>query len=311
MVLVGLVFSKCSRDEEPTPPPSKTAVEQVPLSDAVVMIGAGDIAVCDRNRDELTARLVDSLLRVEDSAKKQSVVVTIGDNAYPSGSRGVERDFPRCFSPSWGKGRIMERIHPSPGNHDYDSGSLQPYLNYFGARVGPNGGSYYSFDVGDWHVVSLDSELFYLHDGHVKRDAQLNWLRNDLRNSRKECTLAYFHRPRFSSGKYGDNPMMKPLWDLLYAAKADVVLNGHEHHYERFSAQNPDGVADPKNGIVEFIVGTGGAVLRNVDRVEDNSAAQIRGRYGVLKLTLGKGEYQNAFIGVDGRVWDVGGGRCH
>jgi hypothetical protein len=104
---------------------------------------------------------------------------------------------------------------------------------------------------------------------------------------------------------------MKGLWDALYSAGADIVLNGHEHHYERFTAQNPDGRSDSRNGIVEFIVGTGGAQLRGVDHVVDNSAAQIRGRYGVLKLTLGKGEYQHAFIDISGRVWDAGSGRCH
>jgi acid phosphatase type 7 len=275
-----------------------------------VMIGAGDIAVCDKDRDEQTAHLVDSLLKVEDAAKIQSLVVTIGDNAYPSGDRGVDDDFPRCFSPSWGKGRIMERIHPSPGNHDYDSGSLQPYITFFGKKVGPNG-SYYSFDVGDWHVVSLDSELYYLDDGHTKQHAQEEWLHTDLGANRKPCTLAYFHRPRFSSGEYGDTQRMKALWDELYAAKADVVLNGHEHHYERFAAQDPDGNADPKTGIVEFIVGTGGAKLRGVDEPIQNSAAHIHGRYGVLKLTLGNGAYQHAFIDTDGRVWDAGSGRCH
>ena len=307
----ALVLSECSRDEDPTPAPSQATVEQAPLNGSVVMIGAGDIAVCDRNRDEQTAHLVDSLLKAEDAARTQSVVVTIGDNAYPSGSRGVENDFPRCFSPSWGKGRIMERIRPSPGNHDYDSGSLQPYIDFFGKKAGPNGGSYYSFDVGDWHVISLDSELYYLDDGHAKQNAQEKWLRNDLAANRKQCALAYFHRPLFSSGQYGATRRMKGLWDALYSAGADIVLNGHEHHYERFTAQNPDGRSDSRNGIVEFIVGTGGAQLRGVDHVVDNSAAQIRGRYGVLKLTLGKGEYQHAFIDISGRVWDAGSGRCH
>jgi acid phosphatase type 7 len=308
---IGFLLTECSREQEPTPAPSKSIVEAKPLNGAVVMIGAGDIAVCDKDRDEQTARLVDSLLTAEDAAKAQSVVVTIGDNAYPSGPGGVENDFARCFSPSWGKSRIMERIRPSPGNHDYDSGSLQPYIDFFGKKAGPNGGSYYSFEVGEWHVISLDSELYYLDDGHARQNAQEEWLRKDLSQNGKPCALAYFHRPLFSSGQYGDTRRMKPLWDELYAAGADVVLNGHEHHYERFSPQNPDGASDPKKGIVEFIVGTGGAELRGVDDPVANSVAHIHGRYGVLKLTLGQGAYQHAFIDTDGRVWDAGSGLCH
>src|SRR5256714_6895002 len=141
LVFCGLLMG-CSRDEPPTPPPGGPPAKEVALPGAAVMIAAGDIAVCDANGDEATAHIVDSLLTADSAAKLQSVVVTIGDNAYPSGSSGVENDFPRCFSPSWGSTRIMKVINPSPGNHDYNTGSAEPDFSYFGQRAGPAGKGY-------------------------------------------------------------------------------------------------------------------------------------------------------------------------
>jgi hypothetical protein len=276
-----------------------------------MMIGAGDIAVCGTMGDEATATIVDSVLTAYDG-KVETAVFTLGDNAYPSGPGGVENYFPRCFFPSWGSTRIMSAIHPSPGNHDYDSGSAAPYFEFFGERAGPPGKGYYSYDIGGWHVVSLNSELYFEHGTPAEAKQQEDWLRNDLSAHRNLCTLAYFHRPLFSSGDYGASSTMLPLWSVLYDAGADVILNGHEHHYERFLPQTPDGVPDPTKGIVEIITGTGGAELRKVHYpLARNSAFQIHGRFGVLKLTLGAGEYRHAFLDADGRVWDAGGGKCH
>ena len=311
LVFCGLLMG-CSRDEPPTPPPAGPPAKEVALPGAAVMIAAGDIAVCDANGDEATAHIVDSLLTADSAAKLQSVVVTIGDNAYPSGSSGVENDFPRCFSPSWGSTRIMKVIHPSPGNHDYDSGSAEPYFSYFGQRAGPAGKGYYSYDVGSWHVVSLNSELYFEYGSPAEVQQQEDWLRRDLETHRTLCTLAYFHRPVFSSGKYGSTRATHPLWTILYEAGADLVLNGHEHDYERFLPQTPAGVADSAKGITQIVAGTGGADLRPVDYpLARNSAYQIHGRWGVLKLTLGAGEYRHAFLDTGGRVWDAGGGKCH
>jgi acid phosphatase type 7 len=238
-----------------------------------VMIAAGDIAVCGLNTDEATAHIVDSLLTANAQAKVQSAVVTIGDNAYPSGSSGVENDFPRCFSPSWGSPRIMNVIHPSPGNHDYDSGSGEPYFSYFGARAGPAGKGYYSYEFGGWHAVSLNSELYFDHGSPAEARAQEDWLRKDLQSHRALCTLAYFHRPYFSSGNHGSSRQMRPLWKILDDGGADLVLNGHEHHYERFLPQTPEGVADSVTGVAQIIAGTGVAGLRNVDaQLAANSA---------------------------------------
>jgi hypothetical protein len=289
-----------------------------------MMIGAGDIAVCGTTGDEATARLVDSVLTADSvtmadsvltavsTASIVSVVFTLGDNAYPSGARGYEDYFRRCFSPSWGAKRIMDLIRPSPGNHDYDTGTGALYFAYFGERAGSHGKGYYSYDVGDWHVISLNSELYFGRGSPSEAKEQEDWLREDLSLHNNPCTLAYFHRPLFSSGDHEGAREMLPLWSILYDAGVDLILNGHDHHYERFVPQTPAGIADSARGIAQIVVGTGGASLRRVrDPIARNSVAHVRGHHGVLKLVLGAGEYRHAFLTTDGRVWDVGAGSCH
>jgi hypothetical protein len=311
---LALLVLGCSREEKPTPTPERPAdqVESI-LPGAPMIIAAGDIAVCGTSGDEGTAALVEKAL-AEDSARGvQSVVSTLGDNAYPSGSSGVDGDFPRCFAPSWGTPRIMKVIRPSPGNHDYDSGSLQPYFQFFGQSAGAGGKSYYSYDVGSWHVVSLDSELYFEDKNPAHARAQESWLRQDLKTHPSLCALAYFHRPLFSSGIYAPGSSeMRTLWDILDKANVDLVLNGHEHHYERFLPQTPSGVADSTRGMAEIIAGTGGGDLRALHNpFTRNSVFQVRGHFGILKLALGTGEYRHAFIDTDGGVWDAGAGKCH
>jgi hypothetical protein len=276
------------------------------------MIGAGDIAVCGTSGDEATGRIVDSVLAADSAAGVETAVFTLGDNAYPSGPSGVDRDFPRCFSPSWGTKRIMRVIHPSPGNHDYDSGDGGPYFAYFGDRAGPRGKGYYSYDFGGWHLISLDSELYFDHGSPAEAIAQEAWLRADLAAHPVLCTIAYFHRPLFTSGTHGPTGAVGSLWRILYENGVDIVLNGHEHDYERFLPQTPDGVADSVRGVEEIIAGTGGGDLRAMgDPLAPNSAYQIHGRFGVLKLTLGDGQYRRVFLDTGGRVWDPGSGQCH
>jgi hypothetical protein len=276
------------------------------------MIGAGDIAVCGTIGDEATGRIVDSVLAADSTANVHSEVFTLGDNAYPSGSGGVDNDFPRCFSPSWGRRRIMNVVHPAPGNHDYDSGSGAPYFAYFGNRAGPPRKGYYSYDVGDWHVISLNSELYFENGNPPEARAQEDWLRGDLLAHPVLCTFAYFHRPLFSSGTYGASPEVQSLWRILYDAGVDLVLNGHEHDYERFLPQTPAGVVDSAKGIEQIIAGTGGGELRKMRTpFASNSVFQIHGHFGVLKLMLGSGEYSHAFIDTTGRVWDPGARKCH
>jgi hypothetical protein len=240
----------------------------------------------------------------------QTLLVTLGDNAYPSGDQGVNNYFQRCFKPSWGDARIMDILHPSPGNHDYDSGSGSPYFDFFGARAGPSGKGYYSFDVAGWHLISLNSELYFDAGSPEQAKAQEDWLRADLQAHPTPCAIAYFHRPYFSSGEYGTTRELKTIWQILYDGGVDLVLNGHEHDYERFLPQTSSGVADQVRGMEEIVAGTGGGTLRVFDRPATNSEARIQGRFGILKVWLGNGEYRRAFVTTDGKVWDVGGRKC-
>jgi hypothetical protein len=312
LAALTLATVACSRDEKATPTPEGPQAQELELAGATMLIGAGDIAVCGTSGDEATGALVDSLLAADSAKNIPSIVATFGDNAYPSGSQGIVNDFPRCFSPSWGRPRIMRVIHTSPGNHDYDDGTGQPYFAYFGDKAGPPGKGYYSYDVGGWHIISLNSELYFEAGDQTRAKAQEDWLRNDLAQHRTVCALAYFHRPYFTSGKYRSTQEVKPLIDILFAGGVDLVLNGHEHDYERFIPQTPAGVADSINGIEQVVAGTGGGVLRAFQYpLAPNSASQIQGRFGVLKVALGSGEYSHAFIDTDGKVWDPVRRKCH
>ncbi|MEO8577334.1 MAG: metallophosphoesterase [Gemmatimonadales bacterium] len=309
-LLVCLAMAACKGEKKPTPPAESPAIE-IALAGAAVMIGAGDIAMCGKTGDEQTAAIIDSVLKADSAANVKDVAITIGDNVYSVGSA---REFVSCFTPSWGDShkRIMKSVRPSPGNHDYDSRGAEPYFQYFGSRAGPGRRGYYSYDIGDWHVVSLNSELPANSGRLVAAKAQDDWLQKDLAQNRKQCTVAYFHRPLFSSGDHGNSPSMRKLWDIMYANGVDLVLNGHDHHYERFLPQTPAGVADSARGIAQIIVGTGGGTLRGVSSPRiSNSASAVHGYYGVLKLSLGAGEYRHAFLDTRGRIWDEGGGKCH
>ncbi len=227
-------------------------------------------------------------------------VFTAGDNAYPTGAAA---DFGGCYEPSWG--RHKARTRPTPGNHDYDTSGAAPYYAYFGASAGPAGRGYYSYDLGSWHVVSLNSEV-----DATSTSAQLQWLRDDLAAHPAACTLAYWHTPLFSSGEHGNLPVMQEVWKLLHEKGADVVINGHDHDYERFAPQNPYGQADP-SGIREFVVGTGGTSERAFSALRANSEVRNRDTWGVLKLTLHATSYDWQFVPVAGKTFtDSGSGAC-
>jgi hypothetical protein len=303
----------CAPQQRSAAPPADAPAAEVALAGAAVMVAAGDIAVCGTTGDEATATLVVKIIKEDSAAKVETVVATMGDNAYPSGQGGPAYIFERCFTPSWGSKTIMKVIRPSPGNHDFESRRGKGYYGYFGDRAGPAGKGYYSYDLGDWHVVSLNSELAMDPSLAIEAIAQEQWLIQDLKDHSKFCTMAYFHEPLFSSGDFhGNTPEIASLWLILFDAGVDLVLNGHEHHYERFVPQTPSGVPDSVTGIAEFIAGTGGANLRGVvDPPAPNSAMTIHGYWGVLKLTLAAKEYRHAFLDVDGKVWDRGAGKCH
>jgi hypothetical protein len=191
-----------------------------------------------------------------------------------------------------------------PGNHEYESADAQPYYAYFGGNAGPPGVGYYSFELGNWHVVALNSNV-----GVGASSAQAAWLRADLSAHNARCTIAYWHFPLFSSSEHGNNPQMRELWQILYDAGADVVMAGHDHVYERFAPQDGNGLADPQRGIREFVVGTGGAPPYPFVSVQPNSEMRLSTN-GVLRLSLGATGYDWTFIALSG-PGDSGHATCH
>ena len=258
----------------------------------VVLVGAGDIAACYSPGDEYTAELLDYI---------DGTVFTTGDNTYPIGS---DVDFWSCYHPSWG--RHKARTRPAPGNHDYAIPGAPGYFNYFGAAAGPAGQGYYSYDLGQWHIVVINSMLAQTNPG-----PQEAWLDADLSANPRPCTLAYWHHPRFSSGLHGNQTQMQPVWEILYRHNADVVVSGHDHSYERFAPQTPTGEADPVRGIRQFVVGTGGAFLYSFNNPQPNSEKRYNKWFGVIKLTLLPGDYRWDFVTFPGVSLDSGNGKCH
>ncbi len=313
--LLVLVVAACSIACPPpvkvTPPPATAAAEEVALAGASVLIGAGDISTCPSNGDELTAALVDSVLKADSVAGVKDQVFAAGDVVYPSGRT---EDFAQCWGASWGSPdrRIMAKIKPVPGNHEYDTPGAAPYYAYFGDVAGTAGKGYYSYDLGEWRVYALNSEIAV--DGSFsaeERRSQEEWLRKDLEDNKKKCVLAYWHHPRYSSSYHKSDPALVALFQILYDAGAEIVISGHDHTYERFAPQSPNAVLDTLRGVTQIVVGTGGADLRGFYDPAPHSVARVQGHHGVLKLTLGAGGYQHAFLDTSGRIWDPGSGSCH
>jgi hypothetical protein len=294
MVLVsllgGLLAIGCAPERPPGPPSGE------------VVAAAGDIAVCHTEGDEATAKLVEGI----DGA----TVLTLGDHAYPDGSA---EDFRECYDPTWGK--FKERTKPVPGNHDYETEGASAYFEYFGKAAGDPDEGYYSYELGEWHMVALNSNC---GEGEVRcgpGSAQVRWLEEDLAANAAEgrCTLAYMHHPRFSSGEeHGSYDGVEPLWEALHEAGAEVVLSAHEHNYERFAPQDPEGRAEPERGIREFVVGTGGKSLYPILEPLPNSEVHNDETYGVLQLTLHPKSYEWRFLSAEGGEFtDSGSARCH
>jgi hypothetical protein len=284
--VVVLIAAGCRPERPPGPP---------------VVVAAGDIADCAKEGDEATARLVSGI---------EGTVLTLGDNAYPE---GTAEDFAECYEPSWGQ--FKARTRPSPGNHEYHTEGARGYFEYFGKAAGDPDKGYYSYDLGSWHIVALNSNCGVEEIRCGPGSAQTKWLKEDLAANADEggCTLAYMHHPRFSSGEeHGSTPALEPLWEALYEAGADVVLSGHEHNYERFAPQDPEGRADPQRGIREFVVGTGGKSHYPILEPIANSEVYNDETYGVLKLTLHPKSYEWEFVPVEGESFsDSGSAQCH
>jgi calcineurin-like phosphoesterase family protein len=275
-----------------------------PTGDPMV-VGAGDIAVCGANGDDATSELIEDM--------PNATVVTLGDHAFEDGTAS---EFTDCYGPSWG--RFEARTMPTVGNHDYQTPGASGYFGYFGAAAGDPDKGYYSYDLGRWHVVSLNSMCgnaaseYRQPGGCEPGSPMVTWLEQDLAANPTACTLATFHHPLFNSGNLGNHPNTKPIWDALYAADADVVLNAHQHTYERFAPQTPGGVTDSTRGIREFVVGTGGASHEPFGTIKPNSQVRNADTYGVLRLTLHANGYEWEFVPEAGKTFtDSGTDECH
>jgi calcineurin-like phosphoesterase family protein len=260
-----------------------------------VFVGAGDIASCSVTGDEATAKLLDQI---------SGTVFNLGDNAY---NNGTLAEFNNCYEPTWG--RHKSRTKPATGNHEYNTTGASGYFTYFGAAAGDPAKGYYSYDLGAWHIIVLNSNCPNV-GGCNAGSPQEQWLRQDLAAHPATCTLAYWHHPLFGSG--ASSTRTKPLWQALYAYNADVVLNGHAHNYQRFAPQDPNGNLDLQRGIREFVVGTGGISHGTTTTLIANTEVFNGLTFGVLKLTLRGSDYSWQFVPEAGKTFtDSGTGTCH
>jgi hypothetical protein len=278
----------------------------------VSILAAGDIAGGSNANDEATAKVLRSHAGMP--------VLPLGDDAYEG---GTSSEFSNYYNPTWGTEKA--RTKPVPGNHEYVGGSTPQYgagyFNYFGASAHKENGGSYSFNYGDWHIIALNTGQCNgakESDGSMPRcgpgDPMINWLNNDLATHTNQCTLAYWHHPRFSSGSEHGNDFSRTtsIWNALYKYHADVVLNGHDHDYERFAQQNPSGTSDTAHGIREFVVGTGGRSQNPFGAIKANSQVRNSSTYGVLQLTLHAGSYDWKFLPIAGKSFtDSGTTSCH
>jgi hypothetical protein len=233
-------------------------------------------------------------------------VFTLGDNAY---TRGTAKQFAECYDPTWG--RHKKQTRPAIGNHEYQTRDARPYFDYFGEAAGDRDKGYYSYNLGDWHIVVLNTVCVAV-GGCAPGSPQYKWLVQDLNSNPSPCTLAYMHHPLFSSGKHRGETEIRPLVEALYDAGAEIMLAGHEHNYERFAPQTPLGGFEPSRGIRQFVVGTGGRERRKFRKTAPHSEVRDRSTYGVLKLSLHPDSYDWEFLPIEGGAFrDSGSGMCH
>lgn len=274
-----------------------TTTTPPPPSGDPVLVGAGDIANCGTAGDTATANLLDGIT---------GTVMAIGDTAYPDGTAS---DYTNCYGPTWG--RHKSRTKPATGNHEYHTSGASGYFNYFGASAGTPGKGYYSFDLGNWHIVALNSNCSVVSCSAGSTQEQ--WLRADLAASTKPCTAAYWHHPRYTSGaSHGPNTSVSPLYKALYDFNAEVIVTGHNHNYERFAPMNSTGGLDNTRGIRQFVAGMGGTGLGGFGTIQPNSQVRNSSTWGVLKLTLHSNSYTWQFVPEAGKTFtDSGTTACH
>jgi alkaline phosphatase len=284
-----------------TPVPTQTPTPTATLEPTpAVLVGAGDISLCGWDTDDHTAALIQRVIARYPHAQ----VFTAGDNVQVMGET---YEYTGCFHPAWG--RFKNRIHPSPGNHDWYTDQGGPYFLYFGTAAGPAGLGYYSYDLGTWHIVSLNSNCDSVGCG--EDSAQAQWLRADLQQSGSRCTLLYWHHTLRSSGTVPLTPAVSTFWEIAAEHGAEVVVNGHDHHYERFALLDRDGNRVEAGGIRSFIVGTGGAWLFDLDRPLPETEVRDNATRGVMLFRLFPGYYEWEFLPADGGLFsDAGSGVC-
>ncbi len=250
-----------------------------------VVLAAGDIGRCDSNADEKTSALASQL--------PHSNILLLGDIAYDD---GTPEEFSSCFDTSWGV--HTSRVRPVPGNHDYHTPGAAGYFEYFGDAAGSPSEGWYSFDSGAWHLVGLNSNCGDVGCGVDSPQAE--WLRRDLELNAGKCTLVYTHHPRHSSGENGSFERLADLWGVMHRQGVDLLLSAHDHGYERFAPLDVDGEAASSGGIRQFVVGTGGATLRDFADIQPYSEVRIAGEYGLLELTLEPASYRWRFWSIEG-----------
>lgn len=282
------------------------SVPPVSAQAATTVAAAGDIACRPGLRPRLgscrqarTAALVAARRRIK-------AVLPLGDEQYPTGGLA---DFRASYGRTWG--RVLRKSRPVPGNHEYFSPRANGYFRYFGRRAGPRSRGWYSYSVGRWHIIALNSNCDGV-GGCGRRAPETRWLRADLASHHPRCTLVYWHHARFSSAlDHGNLSDYGTWWRILYKHGADVVLGGHDHVYERFALQTPHQRHDRRRGIREFVVGTGGVGLARFGRPTKNLQYRQNKHFGVLKLTLHHRRYDWRFVTAGRRVLDHGSTRCH
>ena len=302
----GQLFVSLVRSGTNTGGAKSVALDDLQISAAATPTGsdpvlgvAGDIA-CATGQPVTTTLCQQAATAALLSGNDVTVVQTLGDEQYEN---GTSADFAGSYALSWGK--LKYKTDPAPGNHEYNTPGATGYYGYFQAAAGDPAKGYYSYDLGTWHIVVLNGEV-----ANGAGSAQEVWFRNDLATHHNTCTIALWHEPYFSSS--GETPGRQALFQDAYNGGVDIVLNGHEHNYERFAPQNPSGAADPSRGVREFVVGTGGRSLWGFSTVLPTSQARSGNTFGVLKLTLHATSYDWRFVPIAGRTFtDSGTGSCH